>query len=199
MYAMRRRSLLVPLAILTGLAGCGGSETTTETVTVTRTATVTVAQTTPQATTAQPPAAAPTGLGEDQIALIGTFDMKVTDTDPAGVNASGSSVGREEEWRLRTTCDGDDCGVQLRRRVPSGGLQIVELEPKDDAPDEWYGEFRSTATCGPREIRGDANLTLRGLQATDRVATKLEAFWRAEDIECVNDTGGTARYTGTLR
>lgn len=199
---MRKTISFLPIVAVVGLAGCGGGETTTETVTVTRAVTVTApqAQATPPTTTASQPAAPPAGLGSDQVALIGTFDMEVTDANQGGLNASGSSPGQEEEWRLSTTCSGGECAVEVRRRLDSGGLETIDLQPKEGTPGQWFGEFRSTGQCGPKEdIPTDATLTLRGLQAQDRVATKLEAYWRAEDIECVNRKGGVARYSGTLR
>ena len=195
---MHRVVTALPIAALIGLAGCGGGDTVTETVTVTQTVTAPA----PQAsgtTQAAPAAAAPAGLGPDEVALIGTFDMEVTDTDPPGLNASNASKGQREEWRLSTSCSGDDCTVQVRRQLRSGGLETVELEPEDDEPGQWSGEFRSVASCGPEERRTDASLVVRGLQAQERVARKLEAYWRAEDIECNRQEGGTARYTGTLR
>jgi hypothetical protein len=116
------------------------------------------------------------------------------------MNPSGTAPGAEEEWRLNTTCEGPDCEVELRRRLPSGGLEVIQVQPHPDRADQWYGEFRSKGQCGGQDdIPTDATITLRGLQAQNRVATKLEAYWRAEDIECIRDKGGVARYSGTLR
>lgn len=203
---MRARIAALPILVVGALAGCGGGETTTETVTVTKTvaAAPEAPATTPAPTTTAPapaaPAAPPAGLPADQVALIGTFDMTVTDANQGGLNASGASPGTEEEWRLNTTCEGSDCEVELRRRLSSGGLEVVEVEPHPKKAGQWLGEFRSTGQCGPRrDIPTDATVTLRGLQAQDRVATKLEAYWRAKDVECVNRRGGVARYSGTLR
>jgi hypothetical protein len=197
-----RSPLVLPILVAGALAGCGGGETATETVTVTKT--VVQAPAAPAPTTAAPaasgPAAPPTGLPAEQVALMGTFDMEVTDANVGGLNASGSATGAEEEWRLRTTCQGPDCEVELRRRLTSGGLEVIRVQPHPDRPDQWFGEFRSKGQCGGREnIPTDANITLRGLQAENQVATKLEAFWRAEDIACNDARGGVARYSGTLR
>jgi hypothetical protein len=197
-----RATLVLPILVAGTLAGCGGGETTTETVTVTKT--VVQAPTAPAPTATAPAAAAPAtppeGLPAEQVALIGTFDMQVTDSSVSGLNPSGTAPGVEEEWRLNTTCQGPDCTVELRRRLQSGGLEIIPVQPHPDRPDQWFGEFRSKGQCGGREnIPTAATITLRGLQAENRVATKLEAFWRAEDIECLRDTGGVARYSGTLR
>jgi hypothetical protein len=197
-----RATLVLPILVAGTLAGCGGGETTTETVTVTKT--VVQAPTAPAPTATAPAAAAPAtppeGLPAGQVALIGTFDMEVTDSSSPGMNPSGTAPGAEEEWRLNTTCEGSECAVELRRRLPSGGLEVVPVQPHPDRPDQWFGEFRSKGQCGGQDdIPTDATLTLRGLQAENQVATKLEAYWRAEDIECVRGKGGVARYSGTLR
>lgn len=205
---MHPRIAVLPILVAGTLAGCGGGETTTETVTVTKTV-ARAPEAAPPTSTAAPtttapapagPAAPPAGLPADQVALIGTFAMKVTDANDGGINASAASPGTEEEWRLNTTCQAADCRVEVRRRLDSGGLEVIEVQPHPKKAGQWLGEFRSKGQCGAdKDIPTDASLTLRGLRAQDRVATKVEAYWRAEDIECVSGRGGVARYTGTLR
>ena len=161
---MRRTWIVISLAAA-ALAACGGS-TQTKTVTVTKTVTApaqsqasapppasSAPSTTPTTTTApEGETTASTPLPTGIVGADGTYKMRTRHSDYTGENISvDDEFPTDSEWVFTTTCQAQDCTIQVRRELGSGAFKNVTLEPDPDRENVYVGETSGKTGCANEE------------------------------------------------